>query len=184
MSNKKDNNSGQFWPYMILGFLFIGITLAYWTVKSTISLPIHESNEFMQKYQDADKYANEIAESQERFDAKYDVNFSGLEKSDFKPKFLKRKPHQYYVLNENNTFTLKVTPKGNNKVDSINAMGILTRPQTELEDTKLNIKKVGDGEFKIEDLKVKKLGRYIIRLKISDEANDTKYLDIYGYRAK
>jgi len=128
MSN--NNDSGKFWPYMILGFLAIGITLGYWTIKNTINLPVHESNQFMQKYQDADKGANEIIESAYRFDSKYSVAFSGLEKSDFKPKFLKRKPHQYYVLNEVNNLKIKVTTKDGKSANGIFIKSILTRPQT------------------------------------------------------
>jgi hypothetical protein len=180
----KNNDNGKYWPYMILGFLAIGITLGYWTIKNTISLPVHESNEFMQKYQDADKDANEIIESQLRFNQKYNVSFNGLEKSDFKPKFLKRKPHQYYVLNEVNNLTIKVTPKSGNSVEKMDMVALLTRPQTELDDVDLNVTKAGNGVFELKDFKVAKLGRYIVRLKISDDKNDTKYLDIYGYRAK
>jgi len=180
----KDNDSGKYWPYMILGFLFIGITLGFWTIKSTISLPVHESNEFMQKYQDADKKANDIIESAARFDSKYSVLFEGLQKSDFKPKFLKRKPHQYYKLNEVNSLTIKVTPKGAKEVKSLDVVAMLTRPQTEVDDKELNVTKVSPNTFELKDFKVNKLGRYIIRLKISDDSNDTKYLDIYGYRGK
>lgn len=182
--SKKKNDNGKYWPYMILGFLFIGITLGFWTIKSTISLPVHESNEFMQKYQDADKDANEIIESENRFDSKYNVSFEGLEKSDFKPKFLKRKPHHYYSLSSINNLIVKVTPKGSESIESIKTVAVLTRPQTELDDKKLKVTKSGEGVFEIKEFTVEKLGRYIIRLKISDDANATKYLDIYGYKAK
>ncbi len=180
----KNNDSGKYWPYMILGFLVIGIILGYWTIKNTINLPVHESNEFMQKYQDADKAANEIIEAQHRFNQKYNVTFSGLEKSDFKPKFLKRKPNQYYALNEVNSLTIKVTPKGNGSVESINIVALLTRPQTDKDDVDLNVTKLSAGVFELKDFTVAKLGRYIVRLKISDDKNATKFLDIYGYRAK
>ena len=180
----KKNDSGKFWPYMILGFLFIGITLGYWTIKNTISLPVHQSNEYMMKYQNADKDANEIIESMQRFDKKYEVSISGLEKSDFKPKFLKRKPHQYFVLNRVNTLDIIVTPKGDSSLSKIAIKGILTRPQTEMDDKDLNITKISDGKFQIKDFSVEKLGRYIVRLKIFDDKNDTKYIDIYGYKSK
>ncbi len=180
----KNNDSGKYWPYMILGFLFIGITLGFWTIKSTISLPVHESNSFMQKYQDADKGANEIVESQARFDSKYELVIDGLSKSDFKPKYLKRKAHVHYKLDSTNSLSIKVSSKSGASVDGISAVALLTRPQTELDDKKLKCIKIDAGTFEIKDFSVQKFGRYIIRLKISDESNDTKYLDIYGYRAK
>jgi hypothetical protein len=180
----KDNktNSGKFWPYMLLGFLAIGITLGFWTVKSTIKLPVHESNEFMQKYQSADKDANEIIEAQNLFDSKYNLELKGLEKSSFKPKFLKRKPHQYYTLNESNNFSYKVTKKDGNAVNDANVTLLLTRPQTEKDDKVIsNIKSNGSGEYIIKDLKVQKPGRYILRLKVS-LGKAVKYLDTYAYK--
>jgi len=179
---KQENDSGKYWPYMILGFLFIGITLGYWTIKNTISLPVHESNAFMKKYQDADKHAVDIEEAQARFDAKYNVNFSGLEKSDFKPKHLKRKPHIHYALAENNSVLFKVFTKDGKAVTDANITLLVTRPQTEKDDFTLkSIQNNHDGSYLAKDIKITKKGRYILRTKI-DVAKDTKYLDIYGFR--
>ena len=36
------NKGKTYWPHMILGFLAIGITLGYWTVKSATSMPVQE----------------------------------------------------------------------------------------------------------------------------------------------
>jgi len=178
----KDNNSGKFWPYMILGFLFIGITLGYWTIKNTISLPVHESNAYMKKYQDADKDAVAIEESQARFNAKYDVAFSGLEKSDFKPKHLKRKAHKYYTLKENNRLLFTVSKKDSHRVSDANITLLVTRPQTEKEDYYVKkIRNLGNGQYSIENIKIPHKGRYILRSKIT-VGNDTKYLDIYGFK--
>ena len=180
MSNK-DNDSGKFWPYMILGFLAIGITLGYWTVKNTINMPVHESNEFMQKYQDADKGANEIIESQARFDSRYNVKFEGLQKSDFKPKFLKRKPHQYFSLNDKNSVVLEVKTKDGVNVEDANVTLLLTRPQTESDDVYFKDIKFKDNGYIIDNIEIKKPGRYILRFKIS-KGDATKYLDIYAYK--
>ena len=178
----KNENSGKYWPYMILGFLFIGITLGYWTIKNTISLPVHESNRYMQKYQDADKASNEIVESQARFDAKYSVAFSGLEKSDFKPKHLKRKPHVHYALNDNNSLTFTIKDKSGKGVSDANITLLVTRPQTEKEDYYAqDISKSGDGVYKVSNIKIANKGRYILRTKIS-VGNDTRYIDIYGFK--
>ncbi len=178
----KKNNSGKFWPYMILGFLAIGITLGYWTIKNTISLPVHESNEFMQKYQSADKNANEISDAAAKFDSKYSVELSGLERSNFKPKNLKRKPHKYYKLNSVNDIKIIVKSKDGSSLKNIKLIGLLTRPQTELDDVHIKgIQSNGNGTFDIKGLKVKKPGRYILRLKLSDK-DAIKYIDYYGFK--
>jgi len=179
----KDNDSGKFWPYMILGFLAIGITLGYWTVKNTINMPVHESNEFMQKYQDADKRANDIIEAQAKFDKKYDVKFSGLQKSDFKPKFLKRKPHQYFTLNDKNSVALEIKTKDGVVVNDANVTLLLTRPQTEKDDIYFKDIKIKDGQYIVDNLEIKKPGRYILRFRVLKD-NAAKYIDIYCYKDK
>ena len=180
----KKNDSGKYWPYMILGFLSIGITLGYWTIKNTISLPVHESNEYMQKYQTREKNANEISDAEAKFDTKYSVELSGLESSKFKPKHLKRKPHKYYKLNSVNNIKLIVKAKDGSNLKDVKLIAILTRPQTELDDVNIkNIATDGNGVFEIKDLKVEKPGRYILRVKFFDK-DAIKYIDYYGFKAK
>jgi hypothetical protein len=182
MSNN-DNDSGKYWPYMILGFLFIGLTLGYWTIKNTISLPVHESNEFMQKYQEADSKAREIEDSEARFDAKYNVEVKGLEKTNFKPKHLKRKAHIHYKLDNKVSYSYIVTTKDGKVVNSADVTLLLTRPQTEKDDFKYGKVAFENGEYKVKDLKVNKLGRYILRARVK-MGNDTKYIDTYGVKLK
>jgi hypothetical protein len=55
---------------MILGFLAVGVTLSYWTVKSASSIPVQESNNYMMKYQQADMNINEIIKRKALFDHK------------------------------------------------------------------------------------------------------------------
>ena len=180
----KNNDSGKFWPYMILGFFAIGVTLGVWTVKSTISMPVHESNAYMKKYQDAEKNAVEIEESEAKFDSKYNLLLNGLEKSNFKPKNLKRKAHAYYSLSENNTFEYKVTTKDGKAVEDANLTLLVTRPQTEKDDIAYGqIKSAGNGVYRVQNLKIAKPGRYILRLKATVNG-DTKYLDSYGFKSK
>ncbi len=179
--SKKDD-SGKFWPYMILGFLFIGITLGYWTIKNTISLPVRESNAFMMKYQDADVNADLMQESAERFDSKYSIIISGLEHVEFKPKNLKRKPHRYVGLNESNTFSYFISSKDGKGVDA-NVSILLTKPGTNEDDLPI-IKVKGDrGLYRVDSLLVTKPGRYIIRARFI-VGKDIKFIDTYGVRVK
>jgi len=180
--SKKDD-SGKYWPYMILGFLAIGITLGYWTIKNTISLPVHESNKFMQKYQSADKNANEISEAEAKFDSKYSVELSGLQSSNFKPKHIKRKAHKYYKLDNINNITVTVKSKDGSSVEDVKLVALLTKPETGMYDVDIkNILNKGKGVFEIKELKVAKPGRYILRLKLSNK-DAIKYVDYYGFKA-
>ncbi len=182
MSNNSDK--GKFWPYMILGFLFIGITLGYWTIKNTISMPVRESNAYMQKYQSADKNFNEIAEKEALFDSNYTLTLSGLEKSDFKPKHLKRKPHQYWTLNRVNKITYSVKNRDGSAVNDANVTLLLTRPNTNVDDkTFKNIKSDGSGNYIIENLTINKPGRYILRVRVQ-KGEAVKFMDTYCFAPK
>ena len=179
----KKNDSGKFWPYMILGFLAIGITLGFWTIKNTISLPIQHSNEFMMKYQDAEINVNKIEESEKRFDSKYSVALEGLEPVKYKPKNLKRKPHKYVLLHDKNSFSYKVTTKDGKVVNDANVTVLLTRPDSDRENVLLKDIKSNNGAYEVKNLIVKDLGRFIIRSRIA-VGKDVKYINIYGVRLK
>ena len=75
------NREKTYWPHMIFGFLAIGITLGYWTVKSAVSVPVQESNEFMMKYQQADMNINEITKRKALFDQNYKIELLDAKKS-------------------------------------------------------------------------------------------------------
>ena len=74
-----DNKQTTYWPYMILGFFILGITLGYWTIKSVSSMPIQKSNEYMMKYQSVDLNFNEIMEKQAAFDKAYKIELLNAE---------------------------------------------------------------------------------------------------------
>ncbi len=179
MSNS--SNSGKFWPYMILGFLVIGITLGYWTVRNAVSLPVQESNAYLMKYQQADLNANEIQEAIEKFNKKYSVELSGLEPTEFKPKHIKRKPHKYVLLHKTNSFSYKITTKDGKVINDANVSVLLTRPDSDIDNILIKDIKGKDGIYSVQNLPVKHLGRYIIRAKIVI-GKDMKFIDTYGVR--
>ena len=41
MVNKKEKT---YWPHVIVGFIMMGVTLGYWTIKSASFMPVQESN--------------------------------------------------------------------------------------------------------------------------------------------
>ncbi len=180
--NKK---SGKFWPYFILGFLAIGITLGYWTIKNTISMPVKEAETFMTKYQNAEKNYNEYQEKEKNFDNNFTLSFSGLKKSNFKPKHIKRKPHQYYTLEQNSSLTISVKNKNNVAVNDANVTVLFTSPVTNAYDRYFkNIKCQGDGKYIISSITPPKPGRYILRVRVQIDKNTEKFIDIYCWAPK
>ena len=126
-----NDNKKTYWPHMIIGFVAIGIILGYWTVKSAIRMPVHESNEYMMKYQKADMGANEIIEAQQRFDSRYMLALKDMKDSDFKPEHLKRKPGRIVALGSVNRISYEVTDKEGHPVTDANVSLLVTRPHTE-----------------------------------------------------
>jgi hypothetical protein len=71
MANKKEKT---YWPHMIVGFIMMGVTLGYWTIKSASLMPVQESNNLMQKYQMVDININDILTKREAFDRKFKID--------------------------------------------------------------------------------------------------------------
>jgi len=176
------NKEKTFWPHMILGFLFIGITLGYWTVKHAISLPVQESNNYMMKYQQADININEIMEKKARFDKNYNIELTGVKRVKVALKNAKRAKDEIVVLLKSgmNSFAYKVLDKNNHQVNDANVTFLLTRPHTRKDDIlKTNIPS-SDGVYKVDNIDVSKAGRYILQLKVKI-AEDTGYLESPAY---
>ena len=164
MANPNDDR-GKFWPYLILGFVAIGVLLGYWTVRSAISLPVHEANDYMMKYQLADINFNSIQEKQEAFDAAYRMKITGLGLSDFKAKNLKRKAANVYALNPDTTFEIVITDLQGRGADDLNVSVMLTRPFTQKEDQVFTNLQGKGGHYTLAHLKPGKPGRYILAIR-------------------
>ena len=178
MANNSDK--GKYWPYMILGFVAIGIILGYWTVKHAIGMPVHESNEYMMKYQTADTDANKIIEAQQRFDQRYQVRLEGMMLSDFKPEHLKRKAGPVVTLGPVNTVSYRVTDKAGQAVNDANVSLLVTRPHTEKEDQLFKEIKGENGLYTVRDLQLKNPGRYILRVRVQ-KGDAVGFQDTAGY---
>ncbi len=164
MANNKEKT---YWPHMILGFLALGITLSYWTVKSASSVPVQESNEYMMKYQVADININEILESKAGFDRSYIIEIVDVKKAMYKLENAKRaKAENSVVLTQGtNNFTYVVTTKDGTAVSDANVTFLLTRPHSVREDKYIENIPFTNGKFQISDINITKPGRYTLQLR-------------------
>ncbi len=163
----KKNKEKTYWPHMILGFLALGITLSYWTVKSASSVPVQESNEYMMKYQQADININEILNRKAAFDQHYIIEIVGVKKAMVKLENAKRaKAENSVVLTEGlNNFTYVVTTKDGTAVSDANVTFLLTRPHSVREDKYIENIPFINGKFQISDINITKAGRYTLQLR-------------------
>jgi len=161
------NSVKTYWPHMIMGFLLIGITLGYWTVKSATAIPVQESNEYMLKYQQADMHINKILEKKALFDKKYKIEL--LHAKTAKEKIANSKvakERNSVVLTEGkNSFTYAVTKKDGTAVPDANVTFLLTRPHTRSDDVLAENIPFKNGSYSVENISVSKAGRYTLQLK-------------------
>jgi len=161
------NKEKTYWPHMILGFLILGLTLSYWTVKSASSMPVQESNEYMLKYQQADMNINEILESKALFDQSYIIEIIDVKKAKYKLENAKRaKEESSVVLTQGkNSFTYLITAKDGTTVSDANITFLLTRPHSVKEDKYVENIPFTEGKFQINDIDIEKAGRYTLQLR-------------------
>jgi len=163
----KKNKEKTYWPHMIVGFLFLGITLSYWTVKSASSMPVQESNEYMLKYQQADMNINEIMKSKIRFNAKYKIELVNAQSIMLEIENAKRaKEEKSVVLAQGlNNFTYRVSNTSGEFMSDANVTFLLTRPHSVKEDLLVENIPVVEGNFKIDNISITKPGRYVLQLR-------------------
>lgn len=176
------NNEKTYWPHMILGFLAIGITLSYWTIKSASSMPVQESNQYMLKYQMADMNINQIMERKMAFDKAYSINILDVVTMVMTDNINSNRPQPNPVkLSQGiNTFSYEVVAKDGTKVSDANVTFLLTQPHSRKEDKLfVNIPYV-DGKYQIKGLDITKAGRYTLQFRA--EVGDTMgYSEISAY---
>jgi len=176
------NKEKTYWPHMILGFLALGVTLSYWTVKSATSVPVQESNEYMMKYQQADININEILNSKAAFDQRYTIEIVDVKKEMIELENAKRaKAENSVVLKQGrNNFTYVVAAKDRAAISDANVTFLLTRPHSVREDKYVENIPFVDGKFQINDIDIEKAGRYTLQLRVKIGEN-TGYSQIPAY---
>ena len=163
----KQNKQKTYWPHMIMGFLVVGITLSYWTVKSASSLPVQESNEYMLKYQQADMNINDIMEKRALFDKRYTIEILNAQTMMLELENTKRAKEEKEILLHlgKNSFSYRVSRKDGSIVNDANVTFLLTRPHSRKEDILRENIKISDGKYSISDVNITKAGRYTLQLR-------------------
>jgi len=164
MANNKEKT---YWPHMILGFLILGITLSYWTVKSASSMPVQESNEYMLKYQIADMNINEIMQRKIAFDKHYSIKLIDAETMVMTDNIHSNRPQSNPVkLTQGlNDFHYEVIAKNGTVIKDANVTFLLTRPHTVSEDKLVENIPFTEGRFAVREINITKPGRYTLQLR-------------------
>jgi len=176
------NNQKTYWPHMILGFLAVGLTLGYWTVKSAVALPVQESNEYMLKYQTADININEILESKKAFDTMYNIQLQDVQTMVMTDNVNSKRPQPNPVKLSlgGNHFTYVVTTKNGTVVNDANVSFLLTRPHTRKNDLFIENIIFNNGKYSTKDIQITEPGRYTLQFR-AQIGKDTGYSEKSAY---
>jgi len=176
------NNKKTYWPHMIMGFLAVGLTLSYWTVKSANQLPVQESNQYMLKYQKADLSMNQILAKKKLFDAKYDIVIQDVEMIVMTDNIHSNRLQENQVkLSEGkNTFTYAVVSKEGKVISDANVTFLLTQPHHRSQDQLFSDVSFSNGNYSVENVNISKAGRYTLQLR-AVVGETTGYSDIPAY---
>jgi len=182
MVNKKEKT---YWPHMIVGFIMMGVTLGYWTIKSASLMPVQESNNLMQKYQMVDININDILIKREAFDRKFKIDLTEVKRivvtDNIYSKRVQENPVELMV--GENSFNFIINSKNNSNIEILNNAKIsflLTRPHTRVDDILIKDIKYTDMNVKIKNIDIKKAGRYVIQLRV-DYKGSIGYFETPAY---
>jgi len=179
----KKNNIKTYWPHMILGFLFIGLTLGYWTVKSASSIPVQEVNEYMMKYQQADLGINDILEKKQTFDKKYTIKLHNVKMMVMTDNVNSNiaQPNAVTLTKGKNHFSYVVSQKDGTVVDDANVSFLLTRPHTVNDDVMIEKIAFQNGLYVTPELDIEKPGRYTLQFRVKIDDNTVGYSEVPAY---
>lgn len=163
---EKDNKK-TYWPHMIIGFLAVGITLGYWTVKSASSIPVQEVNDYMMKYQQADLHINDIIEHQKAFDKAYTIELQDIETMVMTDNVNSKRaqPNPVKLSQGMNAFKYSIKSKNGTVVKDANVTFLLTRPHTQTDDQIFKHVTFETGAYVIKSVQITKPGRYTLQLR-------------------
>ncbi len=176
------NNKKTYWPHMILGFLFIGITLGYWTIKSANSLPVQENNEYMLKYQQADIHINDILKSKMAFDKEYVIEIQNIETMVMTDNIHSKRPQPNPVklTQGKNHFSYRVSTKEGKFVSDANVSFLLTRPHSRRDDVMIESVVAKDGLYSA-SVDIQKEGRYTLQFRAIINEDTIGYSQLPAY---
>ena len=179
----EQNSNKTYWPHMILGFLAIGITLGYWTVKSAASLPVQEVNKYMMKYQQADLGINDILENKQAFDKVYSIELNDVKMMVMTDNVNSNipQPNAVTLTKGENHFSYTVRKKDGTLVSDANVSFLLTRPHTVKDDVMIEEVPFKDGLYVTPVLDIQKPGRYTLQFRAKIDDNTVGYSEVPAY---
>ncbi|CZE47763.1 FixH family protein [Campylobacter geochelonis] len=146
-----NSSKKTFWPYGILLSIGAIVVACVATVIFSLDYPVHMDSFYLESYDKVDRNYNEIQKSQAKFESKFDVALL--------PKDIN--------LNKKSEADIKIVSKTAENLPNLTSEILLTRPETNEFDKKLDAK-FENGVLKTQEFSVTKKGRWQLLVKLSD----------------
>jgi len=143
MTKKKERN---YWPHTIVGMILAVVVAGAYSIDIAVHNPVQESTYFMKKYQAVENNGYELDKSKKEFDNNFVLTYSTKS-----------------FLQGINTISINIKDKKSAKnIDDAKITMLVTRPETNKYNQKLNPTSIKDGKYTFKNIKVNKPGRWKI----------------------
>lgn len=155
---KKTPEKKTFWPYGIMLSLVAIFVACVATVVVSLDYPVYMDDFYLSKYQNVDKNYNEIQILQAKFEKKYSVSFA----------------QNHVKVDTPIDISIKIAPLLDQVLPKFSSDVLLTRKFTTEFDKTFTLNSQGN-EIIIPQVTFKDQGIWQIKIRISDDANNTAF---------
>lgn len=173
-------NNKTFWPYGIALSLFLIIIACVITIIIGSKNPVHMDNFYFDKYQYVEDNFYDIQQKDAKFKSEFDLSFNHAFRLYKNPHTKKTFDVINIKTNKDNTLSFKLTPKSSKTINDIKIEALLTKPDTNDFNQKLDTIIAKDG-FDI-TINPNKIGRWQIMIKLisSDDSISFYKYELYA----
>ncbi len=148
----QQSNKKTYWPHAIIFSMFLIVGACVWTIKVALKNPVEMDNFYFEKYQQVDRNINDILQKQKDFFKNFKLVYDS----------------QDLKLNQKQTISFSIqNTKTKKNVQNANITFLLTRPETNKLNQEFKLQKVLNDKFVINDVILKKPGRWQYKIKIT-----------------
>lgn len=160
-----------FWPYGILLSILAIVIACITTIVIASDYPVYEDNFYFDTYQNVESNYNKIQNNQKHFDENFKLHIKDKESFIYKRKLV------YYINEGQNEFRIFIENLKNYDLNKLQIEALLSRPHTNKNDEKLQVKL--DVNELVFDFNVKEKGNWQLLLKITQNENSIGFFKFF-----
>lgn len=160
-----------FWPYGILLSILTIVLACITTIVIASDYPVYEDNFYFDTYQNVESNYNKIQNNQKHFDENFKLHIKDKESFIYKRKLV------YYIDEGQNEFRIFIENLKNYDLNKLQIEALLSRPHTNKNDEKLQVKL--DTNELVFDFNVKEKGNWQLLLKITQNENSIGFFKFF-----